>query len=188
MTAELFNSWLISLNKKFKSENRHVLLFLDNASSHPHTEFSKITLKFFPQLCTAALQPLDQGIIRCFKAKYRTNLIRKLLSSLDSNDKADTLAKRVTILDALYWIRSSARELTNTTVRNCFHKAGFRFDEWNSDSNECPNEVHTKYFENQASNTKAGSIDLENVQIMETTEPDSLGALSEALSLSYSCG
>lgn len=134
MTGDLFRSWLISLNKKFQSENRNVLLFLDNAPSHSHTQYSNITLKFFPPLCTAALQPLDQGIIRCFKSKYRTNFIRKLLSSLDTNEKADVLAKRVNILHALYWIRSSASALTKSTVRNCFHKAGFLFDEWKTAS------------------------------------------------------
>ena len=72
MTAELFRSWLIKLDNKFKREKRKVLMFLDNASSHPNIKLDAITLRFLPPLCTAALQPLDQGIIRSFKAQYRT--------------------------------------------------------------------------------------------------------------------
>lgn len=36
------------------------------------------------------------------------------------------LSKSITVLDAIFWIMSSAREVTPQTVRNCFYKAGFR--------------------------------------------------------------
>ena len=42
---------------------------------------------------------------------------------------------------------------------------------------------NTEELGNQASHTNAGIIDLENVEMMDPTEPDSLGTLSETLSL-----
>ena len=127
MTAELFKNWLQKLNNKFKRENRKIILFLDNASSHPKIELSHILLKFFPPLCTAALQPLDQGIIRAFKAHYRTLFLKKLLVSISDSKTADQLAKQVTVLDALYFDCSVWKSLTQVTVVNCFVNTGFNF-------------------------------------------------------------
>jgi hypothetical protein len=37
MTDEIFREWLIKIDKQFKSENRKVILFLDNFSGHCDT-------------------------------------------------------------------------------------------------------------------------------------------------------
>jgi len=36
MTQEIFNKWLFKINKNFKQENRKVLLFVDNCSTHKY--------------------------------------------------------------------------------------------------------------------------------------------------------
>lgn len=56
MTAELFENWLKTWNKKLKSDNRKVLLILDNFSGHPKVNLSNIELKFLPPNTTSISQ------------------------------------------------------------------------------------------------------------------------------------
>jgi hypothetical protein len=35
MTSAIFEDWITRFDKKMRQQNRHVLLFLDNAPSHP---------------------------------------------------------------------------------------------------------------------------------------------------------
>ena len=49
---------------QMKMQNRHVLLFLDNATCHPHSKFSNVRLAWFPPNTTTVSQPMDQGIVR----------------------------------------------------------------------------------------------------------------------------
>ena len=66
MTSGVFETWL-KLNRKMAFEKRKILLFLDNVSSHPTVEYSKVKLQFFPPTTTSELQPMDQGIIQATK-------------------------------------------------------------------------------------------------------------------------
>jgi len=74
MTASIMEDWLKSFNLKMKVQNRKVLLFLDNATCHPHVGLSNVRLIFLPPNTTSITQPMDQGVIRTFKAWYRKSL------------------------------------------------------------------------------------------------------------------
>ena len=39
------------------------------------------------------------------------------------------LLKLITVLDAIYWIKSSWDEVESSTIVNCFEKCGFKFGE-----------------------------------------------------------
>ena len=57
------------LERKMKMQNRNVVLFLDNATSHQESienNLVNIKLVFLPKNTTSMLQPLDAGIIRTF--------------------------------------------------------------------------------------------------------------------------
>jgi hypothetical protein len=55
-----------------RSENRHIALTLDNFAGHTISHQPKnILLVFFAPNLMAFVQPLDAGIIHCFKAHYR---------------------------------------------------------------------------------------------------------------------
>ena len=71
MTAALMEEWLNGFNAKMKKENRHVLLFFDNATCHPHIKLSNVTLAWFPPNTTSVTQPMDQGVIYTLKSHYR---------------------------------------------------------------------------------------------------------------------
>ena len=111
-----------------KQENRRVLLFLGNAPCHPETiqqSLSFIKLVFLPKNTTSKLQPVDAGIIRNLKAKYRKRLIKHVVSLLDGENTASAIIKSVTVLDAIRWLKLSWDEVNENTIRNCFQKCGF---------------------------------------------------------------
>ena len=67
MLTPVMEEWLRTVDAKMRSQNRHILLFLDNAPVHPHIQLTNIKLQFFPANTTAYLQPLDAGIIQTLK-------------------------------------------------------------------------------------------------------------------------
>lgn len=102
------------------------LLFADNAPSHSKDIIlSNVKVKFLPANTTSILQPLDQGIIRAFKARYRKHLLRSLLSQMETVSNATELCKSITVLDAIRWIDRAWGETTETTIVKCFRDPGF---------------------------------------------------------------
>ena len=74
MTSDIMLAVLKRFNRKLLFEQRKVILFLDNATCHPESmvdSFSQIKIIFLPKNTNSRLQPLDAGIIRNFKVKYR---------------------------------------------------------------------------------------------------------------------
>ena len=89
MTGIIFKEWLIKLDRMMKSENRKILLFLDNFSGHSPNKgeipyaLTNIKLCYFPANCTSVIQPMDQGIINAFKIQYRTHIVKRRLDSIE---------------------------------------------------------------------------------------------------------
>jgi len=124
MNSKIFTEWLEGLDLFMKKKKRHILLFLDNAPVHPpDVDLQNIKLKFFPANTTALIQPLDQGIIRTFKAYYRRFLVKHVIASSTVAMTADDI--KVTALDAVHCIDSAWNAVTETTIRNTFRAAGF---------------------------------------------------------------
>ncbi|CAF1172021.1 unnamed protein product [Rotaria sordida] len=120
MTCKIFTEWLIDLDSIMRKQKRHILLFLDNAPVHPHdVQLENIKLKFFPANTTAKIQPMDQGVIRAFKAYYRRSLVKHIIASAGVAAKADDI--NVTALDAVYWIQNTWDAVTETTIRNTLY-------------------------------------------------------------------
>ena len=105
MTSKIFVDWVKRTNQKFRFENRNVLMFVDNCSSHHDVEASNLRLVFLPPNTTSKLQPMDAGIIQSVKINYRKRLLRHLISRMDACNTASELVKLVNILDAILWIK-----------------------------------------------------------------------------------
>ncbi|KAM7296881.1 tigger transposable element-derived protein 6-like, partial [Ixodes scapularis] len=76
MTGELFKKRLKKLDRKFELSNRQVLLIVDNCSAHKvDVELKAIKLMFLPPNTTAALQPMDQGVIKNIKSFYKQRAV-----------------------------------------------------------------------------------------------------------------
>lgn len=135
MTGELFKSWLKRLNHKMRTQDRKILLFIDNCSSHPHLDFSNIKLAFFLSNTTSKLQPMDDGIIQNFKLIYRKKLLGHVLFLMDDVSTATEVSKCVTLLGAIQWLTSVWDQISEETIEKCLKKCGF-FSEINGKFNK----------------------------------------------------
>ena len=126
MTSKIFVDWVKRTNQKFRFENRNVLMFVDNCSSHPDVEASNLRLVFLPPNTTSKLQPMDAGIIQSVKINYRKRLLRHLISRMEVCNTASELVKLVNILDAILWIKDVWSSLPSSTIQKCFTKCGFQ--------------------------------------------------------------
>eukprot|EP00102_Acyrthosiphon_pisum_P025954 XP_016663164.1 PREDICTED: tigger transposable element-derived protein 4-like [Acyrthosiphon pisum] len=97
MTGSIMEDWLYTFNNKLKKQNRRVIIFLDNATCHPHLNLSNARLAWLPANTTSLTQPMDQGIIYSIKVNYH----------------------------AIYWLNKSVNLIKPDTVKKCFIKAGF---------------------------------------------------------------
>lgn len=129
MTSEIMNEWLENFDRKMGVQKRKILLFLDNASSHPKNNvYQNIKIHFLPPNCTSISQPLDQGVIKIFKSNYRNLILKHLLVNIEMADSSHDLMKRINLLDAVYFTKKAWDQVTPQTVQNCFRKAGFTLD------------------------------------------------------------
>ena len=93
MMTDMYNEFL-NMFEKWVSQDlqkNKVLLIMDNAPSHiklPSTKLRVSTLAYLPPNTTSVVQPLDQGIIRCYKVLYRTAMLTQLILQFDADRTA----------------------------------------------------------------------------------------------------
>ena len=79
MTSALFCEWLLAWEIELQRKNKKILLLIDNCSAHKHDvikdKLQALKVVFLPHNTTSILQPLDQGVIRSFKAHYRRKMM-----------------------------------------------------------------------------------------------------------------
>uniref|UniRef100_A0A147BNC8 Putative tigger transposable element-derived n=1 Tax=Ixodes ricinus TaxID=34613 RepID=A0A147BNC8_IXORI len=143
MTRIIFEEWLIEFNNAIESQNRKVILLLDNCSAHNVSpKLTSVELMFLPPNTTAGLQPMDAGVIANFKMLYRRRMMEWLIMKIDSAVAGPSggLASgspdlKITLLKAVRFVYGAWYEVKETTIKNCFRKAGFvRVDDVNSEN------------------------------------------------------
>jgi len=96
---------------------------MDNFSGHSHyrEKQSNIEILFLPPNTTSKSQPLDAGIIKAFKDRYRKNLHEYLLDETieKKNDLASALRK-YSVLDAINNVYESWNSLSSLAIINCW--------------------------------------------------------------------
>ena len=164
MTSAIFEKWIRKLDTRFLLEGRSIAMVIDNCPAHPPVKgLRAIRLVFLPPNTTSKLQPCDQGIIQSMKHHYRTNMVQKYLIHIESHlanthnvSSAQIINEfKISILDALYMLRTAWSKVTETTIANCFRHAGFKHQDPSesdllvpSDSEEATGEVEvTNLFE-----------------------------------------
>lgn len=89
MTREIMSEWLSQLDRKMGIQKRKILLFVDNAGSHPRElNLKNVKIIFLPPNTTSVCQPLDQGIIHNFKVYYRDLVLKHILSKMEGTNRA----------------------------------------------------------------------------------------------------
>lgn len=139
MNCDTFSDWLKKTDKEMKKKKKKIIIFVDNCTAHGDLpKLTNITLKFFPPNTTSKLQPLDQGIIRTFKANYRREVVQQFL-----NDIEQKTPTKISVLDAMWMITKAWNKVTPRTIANCFKKGGFQapIEDEDDISDPSPSEV-----------------------------------------------
>uniref|UniRef100_H3AUL7 HTH CENPB-type domain-containing protein n=1 Tax=Latimeria chalumnae TaxID=7897 RepID=H3AUL7_LATCH len=104
MMAEIWKEWVRTFDEKIK-----VTLFVDNCPAHPKVMGLKaVTVHFLPPNSTSILQPMDQGVIQCFKSWYQKLLLRKIVDCIGAN-----MSFQVDILQAMHLVRKAWEQVTD---------------------------------------------------------------------------
>lgn len=102
-----------------------ILLILDNCSAHPKADLlvkDNVFVVYLPPNCTSLIQPQDNGIIRSMKCKYRSLLMRRLVSSVNSGTPVQKFIKEFNIKDAVYCLANAWKSVKTSTLKNGWHK------------------------------------------------------------------
>lgn len=124
MTTTLYQEWIQQWDHDLGVKNRKILLLQDNFSGHivPHG-LRNIQVENFQPNLTAHVQPMDQGIIRCFKAHYRARYIRRAIDIYDGGVTASEIYD-INQLQAMRLADIAWCDVDTTTIRHCWRKAG----------------------------------------------------------------
>ena len=129
MTGVIFKEYLKWMDLQVAP--RKSILLIDGFSAHQtgldlfHSENENglgfITVIFLPANATSICQPLDQGIIKAWKAHYRRRFLRYVIS--EYNDDKDPF-KTMNVLQALRWgIDVWDNDITENTIYRCWLKS-----------------------------------------------------------------
>ena len=122
MTAEIWKEWLQSLDRKMAQLKWKVLLFADNCPAHPVVPRLKaVAVHFLLPNTTAVPQPMDQGVMQCFKSWYKKLLLEKMGNALNSS-----INFKVDVLQAMHFAAAAWDHVYGTCAANCFRHAGWQ--------------------------------------------------------------
>ncbi|XP_044761995.1 tigger transposable element-derived protein 6-like [Coccinella septempunctata] len=121
MTGIIFREWLQKWYNELTKKKR-ALLFIDNCPAHnPLPVLISLKVEFLPPNTTSKLQPLDLGIIKNFKVKYRTEVVNHVLRQIQEN----RAVVPINVLEALHFIKKAWDEVSPRTIQNCLSACGF---------------------------------------------------------------
>lgn len=127
MTVKVFQKWLVQLDKDMAAAGRNILLILDNAPVHiePEESLRNVRVLKLPPNATAAIQPMDQGVIAYVKQgviglKSDAVLYRLLDGDSDSYN--------VRLVDAIHWLQSMWSSMPADAIKNCWKHSGLFVD------------------------------------------------------------
>ena len=125
MDSDIFTRWLKELDRKMIAEGRKITMIVDYCPAHPHVEgLQAVELIFLPPNITSKLQPMDQGVIRSLKAKYRSAVVKLYITRIESGKELP----KISILDAMKFLVQAWNRVSKDTFQNCFKRAGISKD------------------------------------------------------------
>ena len=101
-----------------RSQKRHILLTIDNFSGHIIDYVpTNIQIEFFEPNLTAFVQPLDAGIIRCFKAHYWNNFCQRAIQ-LDEAGERDIY--KIDLQEGMMMAEEAWKAVSTATIAHCW--------------------------------------------------------------------
>jgi hypothetical protein len=89
MTSAIFRDFLRALDASSGTLGRKIL-FVGNCATHsPDILFEECKGGFLPPNCTSVIQPLDLGLIECFKLVYRKQLVQRAVCLMDAGKESN---------------------------------------------------------------------------------------------------
>ena len=166
MTSTLFKEYLDELNSKMKAQGRKILLLVDNAPSHIlGEELSNVQVSFLPKNTTSVLQPLDMGIIRAFKAYYRSVFLKHFIIN---KRKVEEAVKDVNLALAINWAAEAWQKVKPVSIQNCFHKTGLFGGEAQPQSDDSAKELQVILKEVRCDISAEEYLESDNINITYT--------------------
>ena len=102
--------------------NKNIALIIDNCHCHKLlNHYSNISVYYLPPCQTAILQPLDQGIIRSFKASYRRLLVEAKYKTLEEKSSVRYVRPRM----YARLICQAWKCVSSEVIVHCFRAAGW---------------------------------------------------------------
>ena len=107
-----------------RSQKRHILLTIDNFSGHLIDYVpTNIQIEFFEPNLTAFVQPLDAGIIRCFKAHYQNNFCQRAIQ-LDEAGERDIY--KINLREGMMMAEEAWKAVSAMTIAHCWDHTKIR--------------------------------------------------------------
>ncbi|CAI5991658.1 unnamed protein product [Closterium sp. NIES-64] len=140
MTSSLFTHYIEQLDATMNAEDRHIVVLLDNASSHNLTTEGAVTedlfgfrtralknvrLVFMPPNTTCFIQPLDQGLIAMAKARYRQHWLRAFTGMWTAEGATSAAARfKPNLRLVLEWLHDAWMNIPRSTIQRCWWRTG----------------------------------------------------------------
>lgn len=72
---------------------------------------------------TSFIQPLDAGIIRCFKAYYRREFC---IRAIELDEAGETDIYKIDLLESMLMADMALKAVTPETIKNCWNHTGIQ--------------------------------------------------------------
>ena len=121
MNTEVMSNWLRWFDSQM--EGRKVVLLMDNFSAHisavdePSPPLRNTEVLWLPPNTTSRVQPLDQGIIRTFKAYYRQSWLQYMLAEFEED--RDPFSS-TNLLKTFRYLLHAWQAIDDDTIANCW--------------------------------------------------------------------
>ncbi|XP_062844657.1 tigger transposable element-derived protein 1-like [Trichomycterus rosablanca] len=128
LTSDWFHQCFIPEVKIYLAEKGlefKVLLLLDDAEGHPLDLSNQgVKIEFLPPNTTSLIQPMDQGVIRAFKALYTRNTLQNMVEAMDMDDDFSLKEywRKYMITSCLVNVQKALNDMKKETVNACWKK------------------------------------------------------------------
>lgn len=133
ITKELMIDWFKNyfvkeVRSHFKNiglpEDSKIVLVLDNCSAHPAAEFlveRNVHVVFLPPNCTSLIQPMDMGVLRAMKCRYKNEFLTCMLSAINNGVKVPKFVKEYNVKDAVWSVARAWNDITPEILKHAWH-------------------------------------------------------------------
>ncbi|XP_039608826.1 tigger transposable element-derived protein 1-like [Polypterus senegalus] len=128
LTSDWFHQCFIPEVKIYLAEKGlefKVVLLLDNTGGHPlDLSYQGVKIEFLLPNTTSLIQPMDQGVIRAFKALYTRNSLQHMVVAMDRNDDFSLKEywRKYMITLCMVNVQKALNDIKKGTVNACWKK------------------------------------------------------------------